>query len=210
MKEYSKIETLFNRDKQTFRIIEGEWRLPEFEYLKNCPWRFTEKIDGTNIRVEWDKDAESVTLGGRTDNAQIPAFLLTRLQELFPVSKFQYLYPDISMCLYGEGYGARIQKGGGNYITDGCDFILFDVLIADYWLEWGNICDIADKLKVKVVPEIDVCNLVHIIPKIADGFNSYFGQFSAEGVVGKPLVELQTRRGQRIVTKLKTRDFKGK
>jgi hypothetical protein len=78
MKEYHKIETLFDRDDK-FKVVIGKWRLPEFEYLKDNLWLYTEKIDGTNIRVMWDAQTKAVRFGGKTDNAQMPAFLLAKL-----------------------------------------------------------------------------------------------------------------------------------
>ena len=83
MTEYHKIQSIFKRDMTSKRktLIEGEWTLPEFEYLAGNTWIFTEKVDGTNIRVIF-KDG-GVTFGGRTDDAQIPAQLVTRLNERF-------------------------------------------------------------------------------------------------------------------------------
>ena len=48
MKEYHKIKTVFKRDPVTkFKtLLEGEFASPEFEYLKNNEWIFTEKVDG--------------------------------------------------------------------------------------------------------------------------------------------------------------------
>ena len=55
MKEYHKIETIFERDMDgNKKLIEGKFRNPLVEYLKDNEWVFTEKIDGTNIRVFWD------------------------------------------------------------------------------------------------------------------------------------------------------------
>ena len=51
--EYPKIQTLFKRDDRNV-IIEGDWSVPEFAYLADKPWRWTEKVDGTNIRLHWD------------------------------------------------------------------------------------------------------------------------------------------------------------
>jgi hypothetical protein len=39
------------------------------------------------------------------------------------------------------------------------------------------------------------------------GFNSKWGDFMAEGIVARPEVELKTRAGHRIITKIKHRDF---
>jgi len=129
MTEYHKIQTLFKRDEKTKKIIEGSWTLPEIEYLKDNKWVFTEKVDGTNIRIMWNGSA--VTFGGKTDNASIPVFLLYKLQELFEgtpkrqkfIEKFG---TEGNVCLYGEGYGVKIQSGG-NYFKDKNDFALFDV-----------------------------------------------------------------------------------
>jgi ATP-dependent RNA circularization protein (DNA/RNA ligase family) len=202
MKEYHKIQSVFKRDERTHKFIIGEYSLPEFGYLKNNIWVYTEKIDGTNIRVMWD--GTQIRFGGKTDNAQTPTFLLTKLQDLFPADKFKDLPP---LCLYGEGYGARIQKGGGNYIPNGCDFILIDVWVDDWWLERENIEDVASKLGIKVVPIIGKGNIATALSETQSGFSSTFGAFLAEGMVLKPQVELFNRKGNRIITKMKYKDF---
>ena len=203
--EYPKIRTIFKRDEKTHKVIEDEYSLPEFEYLKDNQWEFTEKIDGTNIRVNWD--CEELTFGGRTSNASIPTFLLTRLQELFTVEKMKSVYPDVSIVFFGEGYGTKIQKGGGNYISNGVDFILFDIIIDGWWLKRENIVGIGERLGVKVVPLIDYGTLGDAIKLIKSGVTSVFGSFQAEGLVLKPPVELHNRAGKRIITKIKHKDF---
>ena len=206
MKEYHKIQSIFKRDEKTHKFIEGEWSLPEFYYLRDNQWTMTEKIDGTNIRIGWIPGVGK-KIGGRTDNAQIPTFLLTRLEELFPDELLLTLFRDTAVTLYGEGYGAKIQKGGGNYIADGCDFILFDVMIGDWWLERSNVEDIARKLNIDVVPIIGEGTIDNAIKRIKYGVKSTFGDFMAEGLVLKPSVELFARNGKRIVTKIKHKDF---
>jgi len=203
MKEYSKIESLFNRDEKTHKFKVGEFRLPEFHYLKDNQWLFTEKVDGTNIRVMWD--GESIRIGGRTDNAQIPTFLYDRLVELFPKDKFGIF--DCPVCLYGEGYGAKIQKGGGNYKSDGVDFVLFDVKIEEWWLKWNDIMDVGAKLQIDIVPIVAIGTLEDAVQRIREGIKSAWGDFQAEGLVCRPLVDLMARNGKRIITKLKTKDF---
>ena len=202
MKEYHKIQSVFKRDEQTHKFILGVYSLPEIEYLADNRWVFTEKIDGTNIRVLWD--GEGVSFRGKTDNAQMPPHLLCKLQEMFPVAAFAALP---SLCLYGEGYGAKIQKGGGNYIPDGCDFILFDVRVDTWWLRRPDVDDIASELGVRVVPTLGWGTIGEAVNKILDGVTSTFGDFPAEGMVLRPACELLTRRGDRIITKLKHKDF---
>ena len=70
-----------------------------------------QKIDGTNIRVMWQDG--KLKLGGRTDNANIPADLVQLLYEAIDVRKLRDTFGDTPVIIYGEGYGAGIQKGGG-------------------------------------------------------------------------------------------------
>lgn len=207
MKEYHKIQTVYLRDPATKykTLLEGQFTKPEFEYLKNNMWVFTEKVDGTNIRVQWD--GEQVAFAGKTDNADMPKFLLERLVEMFPTERFtaNELPP---LCLYGEGYGAKIQKGGGNYIADGVSFILFDVWVDGVWLERYNVEDVAEKLMVKIVPIVGEGTLIEGIEMVRNGYDSKLRKTPPEGLIMRPKVELVNRRGERVITKVKMKDFK--
>ena len=208
MLAYAKIQSIYKRDEKTYKFIEGKFSLPEFEYLKDNIWVFTEKINGTNIRVIWD-GMEKVEFRGRTDKAQISTFLLDKLKEMFPIGRFrgattQYLPP---LCLYGEGYGARIQKGGGKYIPDGISFILFDVKIDKWWLKREDVEEIAKQLEIDAVPIMGEGTLDDAIQMIKKGVESTFGDFLAEGLVLKPKIDLLARSGHRIITKIKHSDF---
>ncbi len=208
MSEYHKIQSIFKRDMTSKRktLIVGDWTLPEFEYLAGNQWGFTEKVDGTNIRVIFNEG--KVTFGGRTEDAQIPAQLVTRLNERFlPLAaKLAEVFPDGSAVLYGEGYGAKIQKGGGNYRADQ-DFVLFDVKCGDWWLQRVDVEDVAQKLRVDVVPIIGEGTLHDAVARAKAGIPSTWGNFQAEGIVARPKTELKTRAGHRLIAKIKCRDF---
>ncbi len=208
MKPYHKIQTVYKRDPETnFKtLLEDEYSLLEFEYLAGNEWVFGEKVNGTNLRIMFD--GEQIIFGGKTDRAQIPAFLVTRLNELFlpQVELFKELFSD-GVCLYSEGYGAKIQKGGGKYRLNQ-DVVLFDVKIGDWWLQRNDIEDIAQKLGLDIVPIIGSGTLPEMVEKAKLGFNSMWGDFQAEGIVARPTIELKARNGQRIITKIKCKDFK--
>ena len=208
MTEYHKIQTVFLRDPETkFKtLLSGQWAKPEFEWLAGNEWVWTEKIDGTNMRVMWDGGV--ARYGGKTDNAQIPGFLVDWLMTNLPADKLYRHYPEEPLCLYGEGYGAKIQKGGGNYIPDGVSFILFDVRIGDVWLERENVEDIATVLGLDVVPIVGRGDLLNGVRRVRCGFMSAFGTAQAEGLVMRPAVELLDRRDHRIITKVKHKDFR--
>jgi ATP-dependent RNA circularization protein (DNA/RNA ligase family) len=213
MQEYHKIQTVFLRDPATKykTLLQGVWSKPEFELLKDIEWAWTEKVDGTNIRVMWN--GGDVTFGGKTDKAQIPADLVNRLNELFHREDFESTFdPDTPVCLYGEGFGRKIQKVGPKYIPDGVDFILFDVKVGtpdthQIWLERKNVEDIAEKMMIKVVPIVGKGPLGDAIQMAKNGFQSTLGDLKAEGLIMKPSTELLNRLGRRIITKLKTKDF---
>lgn len=201
--EYHKIHSIFKRDEKG-RMLFGEYSKPEFEYLRNNAWDFDEKVDGTNIRIMWD--GSKVTFGGKTDNAQIPAFLVTRLMDLTDGKPFSEIFTNPAV-IYGEGYGAKIQKGGENYNSKGQDFIAFDILVGDVWLRREDVKDIAGKLGLQVVPSLGQGNLNHLVDDVRNGFKSTWGDFPAEGIVARPKIEMRDRMGNRIITKLKLKDF---
>lgn len=207
MREYHKIDTVFKRDPETkFRtLLLGDYCNDEFAYLANNEWVFTEKVDGTNIRVM--VGSGRIEFGGKTDAAQIPAKLVKQLEaRFFPQSEALHVaFPD-GACLYGEGYGAQIQKGGGNYRSDQ-DFILFDVKVGDWWLQRESIEDVAGKFGLDVVPIIGRGTLSEMVAKAERGFHSTWGPFDAEGIVARPATELKSRSGNRIITKIKHKDF---
>lgn len=198
MKEYHKINTLFKRDEKG-KIIEGSWSMEEFWYLRHNTWVFTEKVDGTNIRVHLSP--EGVRFGGRTDNAQMTTSIIDLLQKTFSGA-----HPEQAMTLYGEGYGPKIQSGGKYRPDQG--FILFDVMIDGLWLRRDSVEQIAKEFFIETVPIIGHGSLEDAIEWVKSGVRSHWGDFLAEGIVMTPEVPLQTRRGERVIGKIKTRDFK--
>lgn len=212
MKPYHKIKTVYKHDPKTKykTVSEGEFATPEFEYLANNNWIFGEKVNGMNIKVHWNHETMSNWVGqvffeGRTNNAQIPPSLLDKLTELFPAKLMRAKYPETSMGLYGEGYGAKIHKGG-NYCQDQ-NFVLFDVRIGKWWLQRKDIEEIAENLNIDIVPIIGRGTLYDMVNMAKNGIVSEWGEFQAEGIVARPEIELQTRSGHRIITKIKCKDF---
>ena len=210
MSEYHKIETLYERDDHTHRLKQP-LVLKNKTYGLLSSWEWTEKIDGTNIRVMWTPSTQEhpgVRFGGKTDKAQIPSDLVNAMNRLFPHDPFLRWFPVSSVVLYGEGYGAGIQKGGGAY-SQTKKFILFDVLVdGKWWLNWTNVCDVAGKLRLDTVPFIGSMSLEDATAMVQQGFKSALGDNPpAEGLVGRPAETLFDKKGARLITKIKTKDF---
>lgn len=212
MSEYHKIETLYERDERTHRLVEPlVLKNRVYGCLKS--WQWTEKVDGTNIRVIW-KDGK-ITIGGRTNNAQIHADLIRWIYEHIAVDALASTFNEsANAVLYGEGYGAGIQKGGGAY-SPTKQLILFDVSIIDsdgkaWWLAEENVRNIAQKLHLDVVPSFGKMSLEDATELVRDGIRSRCASVvgtMAEGLVGRPIEPLFDKKGHRLIVKLKTKDF---
>ena len=95
--------------------------------------------------------------------------------------------------------GMKIQKGGGRYIKDEVSFILFDVKIDKWWLRRPDIEEIAGDLAIE-----------EAIEYVSNGYKSLIAEdttYDAEGLVLKTDLGLLDRSGQRIIAKIKARDF---
>ena len=106
--------------------------------------------------------------------------------------------------------GMKIQKGGGRYIKDEVSFILFDVKIDKWWLRRPDIEEIAGDLAIKVVPVIGYMTFEEAIQYVHIGYDSLIAEdttYDAEGLVLKTDLGLLDRSGQRIIAKIKARDF---
>ena len=202
MKEYTKIETVFERDMEgTKKLIEGKYRNETVAYLKDNEWICTEKIDGTNIGVIWD--GHKVSYQGRTERAQVPTHLMNRLIELFGGSINEELFEQ----KFGEGYGAKIQNGG-KYRSD-VSFILFDVYLPEQnlWLKRDAIEDIAKAFGIEAVPIVLKGTLQQAVDYVKSKPKSTIGEADMEGLVCRPAIDLLDRMGKRVIVKVKVADF---
>jgi hypothetical protein len=206
------------------KLIDGEWKRTVFDQLKDIAWEGDEKIDGTNIRViwndwysmleggeEWIEFRKDVEFRGKSDRAQLHPQLVKRLAALFPKEKMEEVFTvGRSVCLYyGEGFGDGIQKGG-KYFPDKKgykDFILFDIKEGKRWLSRVEVRDFALALGCSFVPTLKYGNLQDMVDFVKEYPNSYFGDFIIEGLVARPVPELYDEFGERVIVKIKCRDF---
>lgn len=87
---------------------------------------------------------------------------------------------------------------------------MFDVLVGGkWWLSHENVCGVAAKLGLDVVPDFGEMTLEEATLLVRSGFPSRLngGKKQAEGLVGRPLEALFDKKGARLIVKLKTQDF---
>jgi hypothetical protein len=220
--EYPKIETLFPRFKDgplKFDVDTSDgFRLPEFGTVKR--WVITEKVDGTNIRVLWSSATKTVEFRGRTDAAQLYGPLVKHLQDTFTPDKLAVVFPDGDAILYGEGYGEKIQKGGGDY-RKGVSFRLFDVLVGRWWLDFGDAQAVAYELGINAVPTFGFVDdmagfatspyeslCLYAQTSMVAQLDGASAAVKPEGIVATSTPLLLMRDGRPLKWKLKFNDFK--
>ena len=219
MVEYPKIETVFVRDEKTRRVLPSQLRLPEFGIVNS--WAISEKIDGTNIRV--GREEGQVRIVGRTDEAQFSVPAMDYLRGVFTVDAVRAVFPegDDDFVLFGELYGPKIQKGGG--YAPSLRIRLFDVKVGRWWLKRDDMAGIASCFDLATVPELGpIAQPPRSIEEMAGPWQ-WAGTANesrvarqdggtgrcAEGIVARSEPLLLLRNGQRLMWKLKFRDFGG-
>lgn len=211
MRTYEKIETIYARDIEgTKKLIPGVFRNPTVAYLKDNPWVWTEKVDGTNIRVCWD--GHSVSYGGRTEKASIPAPLVNRLNDYFGGEEnaqlFEQMFGEKEAMLFGEGYGKGIQAAGKAYNPEGVDFILFDLFIVGNYQPRESVEHCAAAFGLTTVPIVGKGTLDEAVAFVKGHPQSTLGDIPMEGIVCRPEQELRDRCGNRVICKIKWEDFR--
>ncbi len=119
------------------------------------------------------------------------------------------VFGDADVVLFGEGYGPKIQKGGGLYRKD-VGFILFDAYIGGWWVLRNSIEDISDKIGIHYVPLIGTMEINEAVEYVRSKPNSLIANEPKimEGIVARSTPLLLFRDGNPLMWKLKVRDYK--
>lgn len=229
MKNFPSIETIYKRDSTTKKLIIGEVR--DETWMCVNQWVITEKVDGTNTSFVYHFDSggkppPAVEVRGRTANTQWQPSVLAMLQTLAPspeqVQEVIKPRPETTVMIYGETYGAGIQKHGGLYRADK-SFIGFDVRFVnvaegqDIWLDPSHAKGVVEALGLRFVPTLAVITWLDV-PCSYDDLTALTGysevaQVGAgnlivpEGIVARSMKTLYDNRGNRMMWKLTFRDL---
>lgn len=204
MIKYPKINSVFKRD--DYGKFTDEFSMEEIRFLKDNPWIGSEKIDGMNIRIGYKNG--KFEIAGKTEKSRIPGDLLEVLQGYVDSWKgHEFFDTDKEIVIFGEGYGGKIQ---GNPYKRPTSFLVFDIWINGWWLKGYDIVKICNTIDIYTIKAFAFFykNIFEAIEIVKAGACSLCGDCRAEGLVLEPKVPLQDRMGNRIITKIKTKDFK--
>lgn len=205
MKEYQKIESLYKFDNEIKRFRK-EFYNPIVEYLKDCKWFGTEKVDGTNVRICWN--GHSFEFGGRTDNGDLPKALRILLDNIFNYDMevlFEQKFGQKEVILFMEGYAGKIQKGTYNGEEK---LIGYDIMIENIYLDKQVSKEIFNELGLVFVPVLEFNNLKSCIDYVYTHKQSIISpENKIEGLVCFPAQRIYDHMGNRIIVKIKNKDL---
>lgn len=173
-------------------------------YLSNAAWGYTRKVDGENIRIQWD--GEQALWNGKSNAFQCSAEFTDYMNNTFLEEIFEEKFErDKVVTIFGEKMGPKTQ--GNELGLEKDELVLYDVNINGTWLSKDNVQSVANYFGARTVldfmPQVLTgCTLQELIKLCSEG------QFKDwEGVVATPLVEMRDQGGHRVIVKIKNRDY---
>jgi hypothetical protein len=143
----------------------------------------------------------------------LPAHLYKYLTQTFTPGLKELLFKLIpsatKIVLFGEGYGPKIQKGGGNY-RDDVGFILFDCWAGSRWSTRQELKELAVLLNLPTPYDYGLMTEEEIIELVKSKPNSLTAvrPMTIEGVIcrSEPLM-IANLDNRPIMWKLKCKEF---
>lgn len=161
-----------------------------------------EKIHGTSAHVTWADGQVHFHPGGESYASFVKLFDAEALKLAFETLGHE------KITVYGEAYGGKQQAQSYRY-GKVLKFVAFDVKIGDMWLSVDKSDNVATKLGfefvhyARVSTDIEALNAERDAASVQAVRNGIEGPQPREGVVLRPLIEVTTNDGSRIVSKHK-------
>lgn len=207
---FQKISAPFGRNTPKDRLVDASifaknW--VQMFYDNNIPMYASEKIDGTSVGIKWD--GERISFVGHTDKSQFAPRYLDYLNKSFGTSEFESVieevFGDKPVTIYGEGISKDYNVHYG--FPDG-NFIMYDIQNENgTYYNRESVKEIAQKLGL-LYPHEKLLTMKQAIESVKLCPQSRLNpEYKLEGWVLRPLVEMYTNNGSRIICKIKVKDF---
>lgn len=167
-----------------------------------------EKLHGTSSHISWNNKEKKVSFfsGGAEHLLFRNLFDIDFLNEQFN-KRCNY-----NVTIYGEAYGGKMQNMQATY-GDKLRFAAFDVKIEDSWMNVDRACNFVKHFGLDFVPfekcstDIDVLNAMRDKPSEQAVKCGILTPRQREGIVIRPLIEMKTEDGSRIIAKHRIKEF---
>jgi len=168
-----------------------------------------EKCHGTSSHISWNYKQKSIRYfsGGEK---------YTKFLNLFDQEhikwKFQELFLDTNVTIFGEAYGGK-QQGMSDTYGSNLRFIAFDVKVNDMWMDVPNADRICKNFNIDFVPYRKITTDIEIVNAERDRdseiavINGCGSGKMREGVILRPLMEMVLANGERVICKHKRNEF---
>jgi len=212
--KYDKFSSPFKKDERFINTEELSQKLPDGS------WIITEKIDGTNIRIILtkpdDEGNREVHIGSRklilNKSDKGSKVYLDCIEEI-NLNKIQEYFKDVdsTVIIYGEGYGAGVQKGG--IYSSKKNFRVFDIRIGKAYQDFSYVKKVCIDNQLNLVPVIDEKEFLtyeECITRLKQTSHTYIKEGTGgrpEGFVYKFEPVLLNKYGERLIFKVKYKDF---
>lgn len=175
-----------------------------------------EKVHGTSAHLKYVPAAGDVShkihyFSGGENHANFFALFAAREAEL--LAELERISSGRTVTVYGEAYGGRQQGMSGTYGKQLC-FVGFDVQIGETWLNVHNAERVCQKLGIEFVPWEVVEATVEELDRLRDAPSEIARRRGIaeprprEGIVIRPLIEVTSSNGERVIAKHKGDSFK--
>lgn len=183
--------------------IENLYKNQSILLFKEC--YAMEKIHGTSAHIGWNCNTKIVTFssGGESHEKFIKLF-----DAEFLKSRFGMLFPDQNVIVFGEAYGGKQQGQSYRYGKD-LKFIGFDVKVGELWVDVPNAESICKEFNVefvhyrKINTDLETLTTERDLDSVQAVRNGMGYGLKREGVVLRPLTEMRTNNGERVICKYK-------
>lgn len=164
-----------------------------------------EKIHGTSSHIGWRFQNKQIHFfaGGESHEKFLALF-----DQTFLKAKFEEMFPDVDVTIYGEAYGGK-QQGMSHTYGKELKFIGFDVQVGELWLNVPNAEDVCKKFNIefvhydKIEVNLDNLNAYRDAPSVQAVRNGCGDDKKREGIVLRPLIEMRLNNGERVICKYK-------
>lgn len=160
-----------------------------------------EKIHGTSAHISW-KDGRLTFFSGGEKHERFVGIFDPALADKFAALGHSHV------TVYGEAYGGSQQKQAWRYGPQ-LKFAAFDVDVGGVWLNIPDAADVVAKLGLEFVhyekcsTDLAALDAQRDAPSTQAKRNGVEGDKRREGVVLRPLIEIQFKNGDRICAKHK-------
>jgi len=187
---------------------------PVVEFCSTSYWHAFEFIDGTPVRIIWEKNwsnqlqdriFEVAIKGNNWHSYTEDQKGVSMLKYLFHEGVMKRLFGETEVALYGYIFGEGIGQTDV-YIKDGVTFALLHVNIDGNWASIADIRAVAKSLKIDTLPYLGGGSIYSGVRNLREPIASYYGDFPLEGILLVPDVVFKDSHSDYAVRKLLTSD----